>query len=194
MKKIIGALVFSFGVMFLAVASPGTGSYEAYYLFLGNYPNEANPGWHEEAQGLTHDRDNWFISQKEYLWKIPVTHNLNSVSPTAPGVKRIGLGGIPELKDFNHFGDPDYYEFEGRGYVIVPLEHVDDHKPCNAIAVFRADSLKYIACQCLPEQEQAPWVAVDPKGNLFSSNSETGKDKKPQRSPKESAQTQGGHE
>src|SRR3989304_9187672 len=35
-------------------------AYEAYYLYLGEYPRDANPGWHEEAQGVAHDDDHWF--------------------------------------------------------------------------------------------------------------------------------------
>jgi hypothetical protein len=172
---IVGTLVLSFGSILLAIASPTNGRYEAYYLYLGNYPSNASPGWHESAQGLTHDRDNWFITQQNYLWRIPVTHDLSSVSPSAPGVRRIDRRDIPQLKDFNHFGDPDYYEFEGQGFVIVPLEHLDDHKPCSAFGVFRADSLDYVAFECLPEQAEGPWVAVDPQGNMYSSNSKTAK-------------------
>lgn len=174
-RMIFGTLILSFASMMLALASPTSESFEAYYLFLGNYPNEETLPWSDEAQGITHDGDNWFITQREYIWKIPVTCDLNSATLSGQGVKRIGLGSIRELKAFNHFGDPDYYEFEGQGYVIVPLEHVDDHKPCNAICVFDANSLDYLAFECLPQQAQGPWVAVDPQGNIYSSNSEAAK-------------------
>ena len=57
---------------------------EAAYNFLGDHPGYANVGWHEEAQGLAHDRDNWFITQKDAIWKIPVTHNLSDRAAGAP--------------------------------------------------------------------------------------------------------------
>ena len=31
----------------------------AQHTFIGNSPDEGNPGWHQEAQGLTHDADYW---------------------------------------------------------------------------------------------------------------------------------------
>ena len=42
----LGTLILSFGMMLLPLATTANESYEAYYLFLGNYPNDANPGWH----------------------------------------------------------------------------------------------------------------------------------------------------
>ena len=36
-------------------------SYESYFLYLGNHPTEANPGWHVSVQGITHDDDHWFM-------------------------------------------------------------------------------------------------------------------------------------
>jgi hypothetical protein len=44
--------------------SSASRAYEAYYNFLGNYPNQAETGWRVDAQGLTHDQDNWFIKIK----------------------------------------------------------------------------------------------------------------------------------
>lgn len=173
-KRILATLILSFGIMFVTKAAPSNALYEAYYLYLGNYPSEANPGWHENVQGLTHDRDNWFITQTKDLWKIPVTHDLDSVSPTDRGVTRIGLGSVPELVNagYNHFGDPEYYDFDGQGYVVIPIEDVDNRTPCNGIAVFRAETLEFLALQCLSGQGAAPWVAIGPEGNLYSSNSD----------------------
>src|SRR5262249_22460723 len=125
--RTIGAFVLSCGIMLMVLASPSNDAYEAYYLYLGDHPSEAKPGWHTEVQGLTHDRDNWFIAQKSYLWKIPVTHDLNSVSPNDPGVIRINLGNVSQLVNagYNHFGDPEYFEFQGQGYLVVPIEDTD---------------------------------------------------------------------
>src|SRR5262249_46285401 len=41
-------------------------------IFLDDDPQEGEPPWSEEAQGVAHDEQNWFITQKDGLWKIPV--------------------------------------------------------------------------------------------------------------------------
>ena len=33
------------------------------HRYFGNYPRESEPGWHDEAQGVTHDDRHWFFSQ-----------------------------------------------------------------------------------------------------------------------------------
>lgn len=140
--------------------------YEAYYLYLGNDPGPLQSDWSNEAQGLTHDDDHWYITQNDpqRLWKIPVTHNLNYVSCGGSVVCRT-LNDWPALHDegYNHLGDPSYYE----GFVIVPVEG----GPVPAIAVFRADNLQYVVHAYLTEQRAAGWSAVDPQGNVYSSNS-----------------------
>ena len=78
--RIPGTLILSFCMMLLALASSANNWYEAYHLHLGNYPS-VGPGRHENAQGLPHDSDNWFITQTLDLWKAPVPHDLDSVSP-----------------------------------------------------------------------------------------------------------------
>jgi len=149
-------------------------AYEAYYNFIGNYPDEADTGWSDVAQGLTHDRDNWFITQTGQLWKIPVTHDLNNVS-CGGGVVCRSLDDIRGLSSegYNHLGDPEYYEFRGKGYVLVPVEaplEGDTRLAPSVVAAFDADTLEYIAHSPLPGQRDAPWVAVDPQGNVYSSN------------------------
>jgi hypothetical protein len=169
-KKMLATLLLSLSAVLLTMAAPATTAYEAYYLYLGNYPNEANPGWHVNVQGLTHDSDNWFITQETDLWKIPVTHDLRSVSANDPGVRRLRLGSITELatEGYDHFGDPTYYAFGGSGYLLAPMEG----GPHPAIAIFRASDLGYVDHAYLPEQSQAGWCAVDPQGNAYSSNGE----------------------
>lgn len=157
-------------------ASSAPRAYEAYYNFLGNYPDEKETGWHEDVQGLTHDQDDWFITQTRRLWRIPVTHDLNKVS-CGGGVVCRSFNDWPALLSdgYNHLGDPDYYEFGGKGFVLVPLEelkHLGGEAPFAppAIAAFDADTLQYIAHAPLTGQIGAPWCAVDLQGNVYSSN------------------------
>ena len=155
------------------------------HAFLGNGPDEGNPGWHQEAQGLTHDADYWYATQNPgffvdpvggtvaggpRLWRIPVTTDLSSgVSCGAGGVSCKGLVETP-LRDagYNHYGDLDFHEFDGRGYILIPIEGGD---PGPGVAVFRADAtLEFVAFAPVPGQSHWGWLAVDPAGILVSSD------------------------
>ena len=148
-------------------------SHEAYYLFLGDYPTQVELNWTHEANGIAHDRDHWFIAQDLALWKIPVTCDLDAeVSPGrpchagAPPVLRIRMSQVPELAGYTHFGDPEWFEFDGRGYLFVPLEG----RISPGVAVFRGDTLQYIHHALFPEhlQRYGSWCALDPQGFLYS--------------------------
>jgi hypothetical protein len=69
-------------------------------------------------------------------------------------------------------GDLVYYEHEGQGFVILPMEAPDR----AGLAAFRADaSLAYVDHIALfpganSHQSHWAWVAVDPSGNLYGSD------------------------
>lgn len=42
-------------------------AYEGYYLYLDNYPQNAETAWSENVQGIAHDNEHWFISQTSKL-------------------------------------------------------------------------------------------------------------------------------
>lgn len=174
-------------LLILATGTRGGAQVCSTHTYLGNNPDEGNPGWHEEAQGLAHDADYWYMTQNPAfqispfqtppaiigggprLWRVPVTTNLGS------GVD-CGHGGVScgSLRDtalmahgYNHYGDPDIYEVGGRGYLLVPLENGDQGP---AVAIFRADaSLEFLAFAPFPGQTHSSWVAVDANGLLLSS-------------------------
>lgn len=155
------------------------------HAYLGNNPDEGNPGWHEEVQGLAHDGDYWYITQNPAfftlgpimggprLWRIPVTHDLGDGVDCGHGsVSCSRLLDTPLFKhEYNHYGDPDFYEFGGRGYILVPIENGDEGP---GVAVFRADeTLEFLAFTPFPGQTHAGWVAVDPDGLLLSSEGDS---------------------
>lgn len=152
----------------LAAAQP-----EGFYLYLGNHPTEAGPGWHGNAQGLAHDDTHWFITQASAIWKVPVTHNLAAATLGAPGVRRRALSDYPALSRYNHFGDGEHYEFSGAGYFFVAIEG-KNLSQCGAVAVFRGSDLAYLDQHCVrfaedARREDAPWCALDPEGVLYVS-------------------------
>jgi hypothetical protein len=107
--------------------------------YLGNYPDEWLGAYAQEAQGIAHDDGNWFITQKDALWKIPVESEL---APTVdvPGfpipvpvlpagavevklsrdVDAMMAANAPELvvPRYDHFGDLEQFG----GYLFVPIE------------------------------------------------------------------------
>ena len=132
-------------VLFLAPDWSWAQQYEAYYSQLINYPRDANPGWHEACQGVANDQNNWFITQVGALWKISVTHDLNSGGAGPGGIVKSLASDMPTLarEGYNHMGDPDYYEFGGQGYLLVPVEESTTYGGVppiapGVIAAFRA--------------------------------------------------------
>ena len=75
-----------------------------FFRQLNNYPSDSQTIWSEELQGVTHNADHWFISQKSRIWKIPVGVDLNDVTDD---ISR-GIFNIPipvELAvNYDHFG------------------------------------------------------------------------------------------
>jgi hypothetical protein len=72
MTRTIGVALLS--ALALNVSSPPSArAGEACYAhqFLGDKPDEANPGWHQEAQGLTHDSNYWYAAQNVEACVVP---------------------------------------------------------------------------------------------------------------------------
>lgn len=184
MKKHIITAVLAIGLalgftgILAASADDWPEPYESYFLYYGQHPKEKEAGWHQDAQGITHDENYWFITQSDTdgepeersLWKIPVTHDLESVSPSDPGVTRISLDDVKPLCDlgYNHLGDLSYYEYKGEGYLVIPVEG----GTIPALAVFRSSNLDYVGHDLLVGQTDAGWCAIDPDGYLYTSNSQ----------------------
>lgn len=144
--------------------------YESYLNYIGTRPSEAETKYAEEAQGLAHDENNWFISQVWALWKIPVDLDLaGNIQCDTPGVVCSNLDYVNELEEFNHVGDIDYYQYdESTGFLLLPLEG----GPNPAIAAFDPDNLQYIAHAELPNHNSISWVAVDADGLVCTSSND----------------------
>lgn len=155
--------------------------------YLGNHPNDREPGWQDGIQGITHGEGDgdayWYLAQRHpnRLWRIPFTHKLSkSVSCSQSGVKCALLKNVPILKDtgYNHFGDLDYFDPDPNddkgGYVFIPLEKEDDKKSTGAVAAFRTPGLEFAGVDYAhyegdPAPWHMPWAAFDNKGNLYTS-------------------------
>jgi hypothetical protein len=153
------------------------------HVYLGNYPKEKDTAWSEEAQGLANDSANWFVTQKDALWKFPASFDLSKTItgpdpahgilrvPIQPTLGQVKVGGV--VVAYNHFGDLDYYN----GFLFVPVE--GSRKIVNVtvrlppvVAVFRASDLSYVGRAELPRQRGAGWIAIGrPQPLLYTSNS-----------------------
>ncbi len=137
--------------------------------YLADYPSNYNPGWAENLQGVAHDQGNWFFTQKEKLWKFPLSHDINrNIKNGIPvGINRVEMPSLLKHAGYNHFGDLDHY----RGFLFIPIE--GSGKP--GIAVFRASDLAFLGSYTLTQQVWAGWCAVRLEVNglyLYSSNNQ----------------------
>ncbi len=163
--------------------------------YLNNYPSDRGNGWSDKLQGVGHNDANWFFTQKERLWKFPISHDLNkhiSRSNLPSGVKTVSIPNVLSSKGYNHFGDLVEY----KGFLFIPLEAehnsygkvvsyvgIEVDSPKNGknplIAVFRASDLSYVGSGALPAQTKAGWCAIHPQnGMLYTSNNSMNIDNK----------------
>jgi hypothetical protein len=162
-------------------------TYESYFNHIGTAPDQAESEYAEEVNGITHDRDNWFIAQSENahpwrLWKIPLGIHLAATFDCGDmvGPHRVVcryLDDYSQLSAYNHVGDIDYYQYnESTGFLLLPLEDYPDKAVPSAIAAFNPVNLQYIAHaeldkpQGLPQAKNCPWIAVGPDGLVYTTH------------------------
>ncbi len=150
------------------------------HQFLSDYPRHRSPGWSTELQGVAHDDGNWFFTQRDRLWKIPVEHDLNVELDRIPDNDQVDfdqlLPGVltkhinDELPDqWNHYGDIDRVG----GYLVVAVEDQDGDRH-TGFAAYRTSDLSLASFVEVTDHQpsNASWVAVDAaNGRLFSSAS-----------------------
>jgi hypothetical protein len=59
---------------------------------ISDYPSDRTTGWAGNLQGVTHDKDNWFIPQHNRIWKIPVKVDSSSTMNEADPDRGISTG------------------------------------------------------------------------------------------------------
>lgn len=138
-------------------------SYAINLNYVAQYPDNRHIAWAKNNQGVSHDEENWFISQQDYLWKIHKSIPLSSATSTNhPLISKVGIPSHLKALGYNHFGDIDYF----KGLVYVPLEGKSGVP--NILLTFDADTLKLEEEYLLPlAQYHFSWVAVNPKNRLI---------------------------
>ncbi len=179
------SLLIQIQVMFGAglVGAVHAQNYEAYFLNnRQNYP-DSETNWSDNAQGVAHDQANWFIATTSTIWKIPVGHDLRTVSASSSGVVMRPLSFYLDLVNlgYNHLGDPVVFQFhasnnEIEDYLLVPIEDSEGIQP-GAIMFLRCTDLTLVNWIALPNQcdaqgqfcNDAGWCAVDSIGRIYAS-------------------------
>jgi hypothetical protein len=105
------SLIFGFIGILIVWAKDGPPTYESYFNYVLEYPDEREDYWTSGLQGVANNSGYWFFTQETRLWKWPVWHDLNTNIDgcPAPPVDCTTIGDIPQLRGKDHFGDLDYY-------------------------------------------------------------------------------------
>jgi hypothetical protein len=179
-KSLIYCLSLVLGLMSIITSSAASQSqfYESYFMYLWSDPHEEEPAFSEDFQGISHDPDNWFVSQAlgecgedsdGVIWKIPVKYDLGSVTGSESGVYGMQLSrDEPELHSFGywHIGDIDYY----KGFIVAPVMSCNPQNYPHAIMLFRGEDFKYIGRAEISGWQDLGWVAVNPaNGHVYTS-------------------------
>lgn len=162
---------------------------EAYFFYKGVYPEDGTPSWGDEnwaANGITHDDNYWYITSvsrgffgntnnKDWvIWKIPVSERLDQDFSNNPRVKKWQLSFYPGvLTAYGHAGDLDYWNYNGVGYLVIPLTG----GTVPIIAFFRASDLHLVnyAYLDITQQKDVGWCAVSNDGDLYTSRDDATK-------------------
>lgn len=134
--------------------------------YVSQYPDQSSVPWAKDNQGVTHDEEYWYISQRYYIWKIHKYLYLHRVNNTThPQVTKIGIPKYLRKRKYNHFGDITYYG----GLIYVPLEGKRPNRGNhpNILLTFDAKTMQLVGEYKLPNaQKLFSWVAVNPKDKL----------------------------
>ncbi|WP_437620269.1 hypothetical protein [Sorangium sp. So ce1151] len=138
------------------------------FTAISDYPFDRSFEAGNDLQGVTHDQFSWYFTRaktawpnptRSHIWRVPVGTDLNA-SPT--------LYNNPWHGVYNHFGDIVHVN----GKIYVPLETSGGSGAGAAIGVFNT-ALEYYGYAELPgpQGSSCPWIAYNPKDELFYSSS-----------------------
>ncbi|ACY13818.1 hypothetical protein [Haliangium ochraceum] len=151
---------------------------------LGNEPDEANPCWDEDAQGVTHDADFWYFTRTHRLFKMRVTRSVARGSAEASsGIPDplwnyhdthglgdslddyVGAGHKIRRARYDHFGDVDQFD----GFLYTSGKHLSDSSPLLAYRI-DWDALRNGELKLRFEREvglQLPYALEHMQGGCF---------------------------
>lgn len=154
-------------VLLLAGTAGAQDTCRTTHELIGEHPSLAHTIWSRDLQGISHDDENWYITNVDGLYRIPASVDLARVpdglsDPT--GWIHAPIPADLAKRGYNHFGDLSWYHHDGDGYLCVPIEN---GAPEAVLAFFRASDLAYLHHAPLPgSREFAPLCAIDRDGHV----------------------------
>lgn len=153
---------------------------------ITEYPFEGDPGWTNELNGVTNDGKNWYITQRNRIWKFPLSFQLGQDIDVDEPPAGVLSNGIPSKYDYeidygyyfyDHLGDLDFYQgllyvaLEGHSYDMTETFRVLPNPPPK-IAIYDANSLAFVSAATVPGYEadivsSCAWCAVNPLNDLL---------------------------
>ncbi len=156
-RRALAALLAGVSAALLPVGQVAAHAGCPVHQYLANYPDEKEPGWSVEAQGLANDGASWFITTKDALLRLPEAADLEVHLIAQEEWQAVGIPEELVSQGYDHFGDPAYLA----GYLFVPVERSGDDRR-SAIAVFDAATLDYLSsAEITAWQAHAGWLAID---------------------------------
>jgi hypothetical protein len=138
--------------------------------FIGNHPSNKKTNYSNSLQGVTHNENQWFFTQKKKIHRLDIFLDSQNFEITPMPQNLVDLG-------YNHFGDPEYIHYNNNGYLLIPVENGDLG---SILCAFRDDiqnnRLIYIGFSILHKQTEAlntnraGWVAFNPINRLLYSS------------------------
>ncbi|MBI2566044.1 MAG: hypothetical protein HYV63_03275 [Candidatus Schekmanbacteria bacterium] len=125
------------------------------YEELTTYPDERENDWSEEANGITHDSDAWYISNRWHVFKYPVETYLSSNDYTRKADVRDGM---------QHIGDISYHN--GEVFAAVDNWGFEGYSQEARIYVYDRE-LNFVRYCRLANQRNVPWVTIHPQTGLM---------------------------
>lgn len=125
-------------------------------------PKDIDRDWTNDLQGLTHDHDNWFMTNTDNIYKMAVQWKL-----TAEDYRSVWN---PWYSGWQHLGDMAYKD----GDIYIALEPSDGTESSPAIGIIDTD-LSNPRVSRIPQEspqysQDMPWVAYNPIDDLFYSS------------------------
>jgi len=134
---------------------------EPYNVFdyLGNNPHNVTRSYVDGVQGLANDGVNWYLSNKEEIYKWNGSAGFpSSITSTS----NYGYTGNVINQGYNHYGDIDFDDDQNLLY--VPMEKTN--KTLDPLLLVLNSDLELIDSATLTKNTQstkeAPWVSIDP--------------------------------
>lgn len=143
--------------------------------YTSTLPYHSQPVWGQDIDGLAHDSQYWYVTNKWNVYRYKLTDNLDGSANYRWGMEELTIpsprGPLNLDNDLHcaHFGDPDVTWLAGQPWLLIPFEQCHDpvtDDEVSFLAVFDI-SQPSMPLRCVDElyfqPTNAAFVAVNPQ-------------------------------